>query len=328
MSEHGLESGLYVHFLGQPSIDAVGQPSMDAAIAIIAGRQHGVVALEQLLALGLSRTAVYKRAARGRLHRVHRGVYSLAPPGLLSREGWWMAAVLAAGPGAVLSHRKAAALHGLLSCNRANVEVAVSGRPGRTRPGIDIHRSKTLTGADCTVVNSIPCTTVARTLLDLADVIDRRRRERAVDQAELLGGFDLRAIQDQLVRNSTRAAVRKATGVLDEHYIGSTPTESEIEEGFLALCRRFGLPQPELQQWLLLPDDGPPIRADFLWREQRVVVETDGDKYHRTAQRLRKDARRDQRLTVHGFRPIRTGWRQIFYRPAELEATLRALLFE
>ncbi len=87
------------------------------------------------------------------------------------------------------------------------------------------------------------------------------------------------------------------------------------------------MPEPELQQWLVLPDGGPPIRADFLWRKQRVVVETDGDKYHRTAQRLRNDARRDQRLTVHGFKPIRTGWRQIFYRPAELEATARALLF-
>lgn len=238
-----------------------------------------------------------------------------------------MAAVLAAGPGAVLSHRKAAALHGLLSCHRANVEVTVPGRLGRTHPGIDVHRSKTLTGDDCTVVNNIPCTTVARTLLDLADVSDRRRLERAFDQAEVLEVFDLHAIQDQLARNSTRSAACKATAVLEEHYIGSTPAESELEEGFLALCRTFGLPQPEVQQWLSLPDGGPPIRADFLWREQRVVVETDGEKYHGTAQRSRKDARNDQRLTVHGFRPIRTGWRQIFYRPAELDATLRGLLF-
>jgi hypothetical protein len=169
-------------------------------------------------------------------------------------------------------------------------------------------------------------TTVARTLLDLADVIERRR-ERAFDEAEVREVFDLKAIQDQLARSPTRPAARKVTRVLEEHYIGSTPTESEIEEGFLALCRRAGLPEPEVQQWLVLPDGGSPIRVDLLWREQRVVVETDGDRYHRTAERLRGDARRDQRLTVHGFKPIRTGWRQTFYRPAEPEATARALLF-
>jgi hypothetical protein len=114
--------------------------------------------------------------------------------------------------------------------------------------------------------------------------------------------------------------------VLEEHYIGSTPTESELEEGFLALCRRAGLPLPEVQQWLILPDGGPPIRADFLWREQRLVVEVDGMKYHGTQQATKHDARRDQRLIVHGYRPIRTGWRQVFFYPEELEATLRALV--
>ena len=319
MVEAGRESGLYVHLLDHLSVDA--------AIAVIAARQHGVFTLGQLLALGLSAAAVYKRAQRGRLHRVHRGVYSLAPPNLLKREGRWMAAVLAAGPNTVLSHRNAAALHGLLSNNRVNVEVTVAGRTARNHPGVEIHRSAGLIEADITVVNNIACTTVARTLFHLADVLDRRRLERAFDQADVEEVLDMRAIEDQLRRNSTRAAAGKVRALLEEHYIDSTPTESEIEEGFLALCRRFGLPQPEVQQWLLLPDGGPPIRADFLWRKQRVVVETDGDRYHGTAQRSRRDARRDQRLTVHGFKPIRTGWRQIFHRPAELEATLRALLF-
>lgn len=304
------------------------QPRLDAAIAAIGARQHGVFTLEQLTNLGLSTRAVQQRAQRGRLHRVHSGVYSLAPPGLLKREAHWMAAVLAAGAGAVLSHRNAGALHGLLINNRTQVEVTAPGRGTRRRRGIDMHRATRLTPADVTVVDNIPCTTVARTLLDLADVVNRRRLERAFDQAEVEEVLDMRAIDDQLRRNPTRAAAGKVRALLEEHYIGSTPTESEIEEGFLALCRRFGLPQPEVQQWLLLPDGGPPIRADFLWREQRVVVETDGDKYHGTAQRSRRDARRDQRLTVHGFKPIRTGWRQIFRRPAELEATLRALLFQ
>jgi predicted transcriptional regulator of viral defense system len=318
MAEAGRETQPYVAFLAQASVDA--------AIAALASEQHGVLALGQLRDLGLGGAAVRKRAAHGRLHRLHRGVYSLPPPKLLGREGWWTAAVIAAGPGAVLSHRNAAALHRLLGSNRVNIEVTVAGRSRRDCPGIEIHRSTTLTAADTTLVDNIPCTTVARTLLDLAEVINRRRHERAFDQAEIEGVLDMLAIDDQLRRNPTRPATRKVISLLEEHYIGSTPTESEIEEGFLALCRRCALPAPEVQQWLYFPDGGLPIRVDFLWRQQRVVVETDGDKYHGTPQAGRRDSRKDQRLTVHGFKPIRTGWRQIFRQPAELEATLRALL--
>ncbi len=183
-----------------------------------------------------------------------------------------------------------------------------------------------MTAADVIIVKNIPSTTVARTLFDLGDVVDRRRHERAFDQAEVLEVFDLTAISDQLQRNPTRAAAAKTRAVLEEHYVGSTLTESELEEAFLTLCRRAGLPRPELQQWLVLPDGGPPIRADFLWREQGVVVETDGDRYHRTRQAVKRDARKDQRLTVHGFKPIRTGARQILRYAAELEATLSALV--
>ena len=95
---------------------------------------------------------------------------------------------------------------------------------------------------------------------------------------------------------------------------------------FLALCRRAGLPQPEVQQWINLPDGGDPIRADFLWREEEVIVETDGEKYHKTHQRRRSDRRKDQRLTVHGFLPLRTDSNQVFRRPTELEAMLKSLI--
>ena len=157
-------------------------------------------------------------------------------------------------------------------------------------------------------------------------MVDRRRLERAFDQSEILRLFDLRAVEDQLDRNPTRRAAGVLRALLEEHYLGSTPTESELEEAFLALCRRAGLPKPEVQQWLTLPDGGPPIRADFLWREQRIVVETDGARVHGTRQARPRDARRDQRLTVHRWRPIRTDWRQVTRRAAELEATLVALM--
>jgi predicted transcriptional regulator of viral defense system len=295
-------------------------------VAALGAGQHAVFGLDQLVRVGLSSSAVRKRAASGRLHRIYTAVYSLVPRELLTRRGHWMAAALACGPGAVVSHRTAAVLHGLLEYNGAKTDVTVPGRHSHRRGHIVAHSSRNLTPADVTVEDGIPCTTVARTLFDLADVVERRRLERAFDQAEIMGAFDLVAIEDQLRRNPTRPGVRKVRALLDEHYVGSTLTESELEEEFLALCRRIDVPPPELQQWITLPDGGEPIRADFLWREQRVVVETDGDKYHRTAQRRSADRRKDQRLTVHRFTPVRTDGRQIIYRPAELEATLIALV--
>ena len=237
-----------------------------------------------------------------------------------------MAAALACGPGAVVSHRTAAVLHGLMEYNGAKTDVTVPGRNSRRRGNLIVHSSTNLTPADVTREDNIPCTTVARTLLDLADVVERRRLERALDQAEIMGVFDLGAIEDQLDRNCKRPAARKVRAILNEHYIGSTPTENELAESFLALCDRAGVRRPEVQQWITLPDGGDPIRADFLWREERIVVETDGGRVHGTAQARQRDPRRDQRLTVCGWRPIRAPSRQVFYRPAELEATLAALV--
>jgi predicted transcriptional regulator of viral defense system len=318
MSEAGRKTGKYGRFFGQPRVEE--------AIAALGAAQHAVFRLDQLCAIGVSSDAVRKRATTGRLHRIYPGVYSLVPKSLLTREGHWMAAVLACGPGAALSHRKAAALHGLRESDRAKIDVTVPGRSYRARNGIDLHRSTTLTEKDVTVVNGIPCTTVARTLLDLAEVVNRRSHERAFDQAEMLQVFDLRAIDDQLDRNSTRPAAQRVRDLLDEHYVGSTPTQSELEEAFLALTRKLGLPDPGVNQWIDLHDGLPMIRADFVWREQRVIVETDGVKFHGTNQARERDPRRDQRATVAGWRPVRTTWRQVMRRPRELAPTLLALV--
>jgi REase_MTES_1575 len=314
----GRESGLYGRFHGQVP--------PGAALAGVAGAQHGVISLAQLRDLGLTLTAAHKRAAGGRLHRVHHGVYSLAPPELLSRYGRWMAAVLACGPGAVLSHRSAAALHELRATERTNDEVTVPGRSMRKHAGIDIHHSKTLTPADTTSVNEIPVTTVARTQLDLAEVVSRRAVERAYDQAEILEVFDLRALEDQLKRNRHRACAGLVRAVLDEHYIGSTPTWNKFEGAFLKLTRATGLPDPEVNVWVA-PDDGESaMRVDFLWRAQRLIIETDGHGTHRTRQAFERDRRRDQRLTLVGWRVIRVTWRQLTRRPDQVAAMLVKLL--
>jgi hypothetical protein len=292
----------------------------------LARAQHGVVSLAQLSDLGLTATAIHKRAASGRLHRVHQGVYSLAPPELLSRNGRRLAAVLACGPGTALSHRSAAALHELLVNERNREEVTVPRRARRERPRIDIHHSTTLAPEDTTRVNGILTTTVARTQLDLADVVSRREVERAFDQAEIMEAFDLRALEDQLERNRHRRCAGIVRAVLDEHYAGSTAGWNEFEDRFLKLTRATGLPDPEMQVWLVPDDIEAAIRVDFLWRKQRLIVETDGRRTHGTRQAFERDRRRDQRLTLAGWRVIRVTWRQLTHRPGEVAGLLVALL--
>lgn len=274
----------------------------------------------------LSPRAVQKRAVAGGLHRLHAGVYSIVPRHLLKREGLWMAAVLACGEGAVLSHRSAAALHGLRPSGGVKIDVTVPCRSRRGHEGVRVHCSTTLTEADVTVVNGIPVTTVARTLLDLGEAITQRQLERAFDQADILEALDGRAIDDQLARNPTRAGAKKVRKVLTEHYIGSTPTENEFEEKFLALTRDLGLPDPR-PQFYIDPGDGEPlIRADFAWPDRKIAVETDGRKTHGTKQAFESDRRRDQRLVAAGWIVIRVTWRQLKFRPHELRPVLLKLL--
>lgn len=318
MSEAGRESEISGGFLDHPWVDQ--------AIVGLARAQHLVFGLDQLRELGLTSRAVQQRAASGRLHRIHRTVYSLAPKELLKRDSLYMAAVLACGPEAVLSHRSAAALHELRDWGHTKIEVTVPRRSSRRHDGVAVHRSTTLTPDDVTVANNIPVTTVARTLLDLAEVVTHRQLERSFDQSEFAQVFDLVAIQDQLARNPTRPGAKAVHEVLATHYIGKTGTWSENEEALLAITRPLGIPDPDCNQVLALPDGGPPIRVDFIWREQRVALEADSRKAHLTHQRFEIDRQRDHRLTMAGWTVIRTTWRQMKFRPHELRPVLIKLL--
>lgn len=234
-----------------------------------------------------------------------------------------MAAVLACGPKAVLSHRSAAGHLGLRPDNRARTDVTVPSRSARSRAGIDIHVSRTLEPQDVVVHEGIPCTSVARTLLDLAEVVNRRGVERAIDQAERLRVFDLRAVWEAL----SRAAGRRGAGVLRgllSGYAGPTLTDRELEERFLALCRAAGLPQPAVNEWILL--DGGAVKADFLWRGERLVIETDGWESHATRRAFRGDRARDRRLLLAGYQTQRFTWDDVVYEPAEVGRTVRELL--
>jgi very-short-patch-repair endonuclease len=291
-------------------------------IAALADRQHGVVALRQLRELGLSARAVSHRAARGRLHRIHRSVYAVGRSNLTGR-GHWMAAVLACGPRAALSHRSGAGLAGLRQGNRLRADVSLPSASARPRKGIEVHSSVTLTAEDITIVDGIPCTTVARTLVDLGDVVPRRAVEKAVEQAEILQLFDLNAVEQAI----ERAGPRRGTGILLsvlEELSGPTLTASELEEAFLALCRDAGLRTPEVNVWMTL-SDGSAIKVDFLWRRERLAVETDGHPFHRTRQSRERDTRRDVLLRLEGFEPVRFTGRQVALEKEWVTRTLLAL---
>ena len=290
-------------------------------MAALARRQHGVVSVMQLRALGLERGAVDWRVRRGRLHRIHRGVYAVGHCRLTSRGRLW-AGVLACGGAnaAALSHRTAAAVWDL-SAPSGRLEVTSLRRSTSTRT-IRVHRGDTLDPLDDVVrqPDGLPITTVARTLADLAQVLTPHQLERACHRAEFLRRLDADAVGQLLDRLSGRHTrnLRRALATLT----AADPdiTRSELEERFLALVADAGLPPPRVNATVLDHE------VDFLWRAPRLIAETDGAAAHLTPTAFDEDRRRDAGLHVAGFRVVRFTWRQVTRDPDRVAGTLRALL--
>jgi very-short-patch-repair endonuclease/predicted transcriptional regulator of viral defense system len=295
----------------------------DAAIAALAERQHGVVSLPQLTEFGLLPSAVRERVGTGRLHRIHRGVYAVGYPSLTAR-GLWMAAVLACGSGAVLSHRSAAVLWGLREGGGSRIDVTAMRRTGRTRAGIRVHWRPSLATMDVTSCAGIPCTSVALTLLDLASVLSARSLEKACDRAEQLRIFNGRAIEELLTRVPGTRGTKRLRDVLSELDPQGAETRTEIERLMLALCRNHTLPQPVVNGWIQLNEIG--FSPDFLWPEAKLIVETDSHKTHRTRRAFEADRRRDQLLAEAGYTTLRFTWRQITEEPERVARTIAAVL--
>ena len=300
------------------------QDPRDRAIAAWAGRQHGVIAGRQLVELGLSASAVPKRVTSGRLHRVHRGVFSVGHP-LLTQRGRFMAAVLACGPEAWASHYCSGVLFELGLGARRLIDVTTRSARGRTLPGIRTHSAATLTEADVDIIDGIPSTTLARTLLDIAEDGTRREVERALDRAEQARILDMRAVDAVLARANGRHGAKLLCAVLAEHRVGSTLTRNKLEEAFLAIARGTGLPPDAVNEWIAFPE-GDGAEADFVYRAQRLLVETDGRDPHTTRNAFESDRLRDQRLMLLGWRVARFTWQQITFEPGYVAATLRGLL--
>ena len=277
----------------------------------LAREQHGVVTRAQLLGLGYSRRAIEHRLARGRLHGVLREVYAVGRPEL-TREGWWMACVLACGEGAALSHASAAALWGIRPHMAGPVHVSIPTCSPRSRPGIVVHRRRAL---DVTIHHHIPVTTPAATITDLATTVTEDQLEAAINEADkrdLTDPDELRAFLEEAVPGPGTGTLKK---VLDKHAFALT--DSALERAFLKIVRHAGLPPPQTQRWV----NG--YRVDFHWPDLGLVVETDGLRYHRTPAQQARDRVRDQAHAAVGLTTLRFTHAQVKWDREYVEAILR-----
>lgn len=233
-----------------------------------------------------------------------------------------MAAVLAGGPGAVLSHRSAAALWGLRASSRARIDITVA-PSRRPRPGIEHHRSL-FAPDEVTTVRGIPVTTVPRTLLDLASVVRPQQVERAVQEAEVRRLADALSLEQLMTRHPRRAGGAALRAMLASARIDGAVTRSELEDRFLALARDARLPGLEVNAFLKVA--GTWIEVDCVWRAQRLVVELDGHAFHAPRAAFERDRARDRMLQAAGWRVVRITWRQLRDGPDLVAADLRAML--
>jgi very-short-patch-repair endonuclease len=275
------------------------------------------VARSQLVDLGVGHGAIDRRLSRGRLVAVHRGVFAVGHP-VLSRPGWWIAAVLAAGPGAVLSHRSAAALWGIRDTRRSDIDVTVP-RHRRRRDGVQVHEI-VLAADEVTVERGIPVTTPARTLLDLAEVLRPHQLESAINEAEYRRLASALSLDALLTRHRGRRGTAALQTIVDRGRIGATITRSELEIRFLAFLDAHNLERP------LINEQIGPYTVDALWPRHRLVVELDSRQAHETTRAFEEDLARDRRLLIRGYRVARITYRQLHEDEATLGDQLRALL--
>ncbi len=292
----------------------------DVRLAALAARQHGVVTARQLAAIGINGDGIKRRAAHGRLHRVRRGVYAVGYP-KLTPEGRWIAAVARCGEGAVLSHLDAAALWRIY--DGAGARVHVTAKWNRRIPGLWIHRTRTLDPDDVTVKDGIPVTTVARTLVDLTDVLGRDRVLRAIREADYLRLLDLDALNAAVQRAHGRRRLQVLKEALTDHRPGQI-VRDELEHRFLELVRAAGLPQPETN--VKVQTRRCRYEIDCFWREHAVAVELDGRAAHARTMAFESDRRKDAALSAVGLHPLRFTWYRVTREPADVIAELEATL--
>jgi hypothetical protein len=265
------------------------------------------VAIWQLRALGFGKGAIDHKLRNGGLYQLFRGVYAVGCRNV-SRRGWIMAATLACGPEAVASHHAAAAIHMLRPSSRSVIDVTVPGRTHRSRKGIKVHAVRSLHREDCALVAGIPVTSIARTFLDQAEVLQPHQLANMITAAESRRVFDLRAIERLMARSPGRRGLRPLAKVI-AGYLEPPVTKSEFERFFLLLCADAGIPLPQTN--LIIAGH----RVDAVWLGERLVVELDSRKHHLTTAAFEEDRLRDAELQLAGYRVIRITWRRMREEP-------------
>ncbi|MGB9183177.1 MAG: type IV toxin-antitoxin system AbiEi family antitoxin domain-containing protein [Solirubrobacteraceae bacterium] len=284
------------------------------AIITLARRQNGLVTRAQLLDIGLGEAAIGWRCRTGRLFRVHLGVYGVGRPPLTPLERA-AAAVLACGPDAALSNSCALTLWGLEK--RWTAPWHVTTPAARRRPGIVVHRARGLTRTDIRVQLGIRVTSPARTMLDCAPELTERRLGRAVADARLQGLLHLGQLADVTGRFPYHPGRRALLATIEE---AGAPTRSEFETAFLAFCRQFGLPRPQINAWVA------GYEVDALFPAEGVIVELDSWTHHRERVSFESDRNRDADTLAAGLVTVRITWPRFTRTPRAEAKRLEAIL--
>jgi very-short-patch-repair endonuclease len=255
-----------------------------------------VVSLTQLRELGVPEHVVRARRSAVRWYALHRGVFAVGHEALTGKSHL-IAAVFACGPGALASHRAAGNQHGLVDWSGIEVTAPRGRKP---KPGIAVHRSRVLREADRTVVDGIPTTSVARTLVDMADVLSDERMAKAMRQAELLRVFDLRALERAWIPG--RRGEPRLRRVLANYRPEPHLLRSKAERRLKRLCKEHHLPQPQFNVHLA------GYEVDAYWPDAAFVLEFDGAETHQTIYAFHDDRRRDRALATRGIQVARVTW--------------------
>ncbi len=279
-------------------------------------RQHGVVSRVALLGLGFGHRSIEHRVASGRLYLISPGVYAVGRPEL-TPHGRWMAAVLACGDSAVLSHRSAAELWGIGYEERGRIDISIRRKSKITRKGIKVRARPSLDSQSVVQRFGIPVTTPIQTLIDLATELKIMRLERAVNEADKLDLVDPETLRGALEGYVGMPGVKTLKTMLDRHTFRLS--DSDLEVLFRPLAVAAGFPLPLSKHRVL------GYEVDFWFPDHGLVVETDGLRYHRTPSQQARMVKRDQRHTAAGLRVLRfTHW-QIAHAPDEVTDVLRRI---
>jgi hypothetical protein len=280
----------------------------------LARAQHGVLSRGDLLGLGFSEKGIKHRVASGRLHPIATGIYAVGRPEL-TPKGRWMAAVLACGDDAFLSHRSAAELWGFGHEQDKRIDITVLRRTISRRKGLKLHCRPSLAGQSLVRRFGIPVTHPVQTLIDIATELPPLRLERAVNEADKLGLVDPETLRAKLDDHPREPGVKTLRTMLDRHTF--LLSDSELEILFRPIARAAALPSPLSKHWVL------GYEVDFWFPPLELVVETDGLRYHRTPSQQARMAKRDQKHVAAGLAVLRfTHW-QISFAPGEVTEVLQ-----